>query len=111
MTRYLALSDPHHPRHVAPLPPERALSVPFLFDPARRLLVCPFPFRRTGLSWIEQEALARVQDRITGMVELPAVPVWCWAGRDELVPIRKVEPGWLAAWVRGRAAFRFLPGA
>lgn len=96
-----------NPRHLTPMPAEKLASTPFVFDPARAILICSFPRRPGGPLPQERQCLERVQARIGRLDRaMPLSPFWVWPDREDITPIRSADPAWLNHWSRDRAAFQ-----
>lgn len=95
------LSPDRYQRHEAPWPADKPDVTPFVYDPARRVLIASFP--RTGrlLSLAERQTVERVQRaiaRLERIGELPAAPFW--PGSGSIAPVGATLPGWLVHLAR-----------
>jgi hypothetical protein len=96
-------------RHETAWPVDKLDVTPFVYDPARRVLIASFPKMTRSLSFAERQTIERVQERIAQLEqigELPGRPFWGWPGSGAIAPVEAIQPGWLNHWSRDRAAYQ-----
>jgi hypothetical protein len=89
-------------RHRAPMPEERRIEQPFVYDPDSGRLIAPWP--RGKLRNADAQRLDAVIERIA-TIEAGTL-IWIRPDDREPVPIAAASPyHWLAHWSRDRASY------
>jgi hypothetical protein len=79
------------------MPSDRLAAIPWLVVATDKLLISPWPARRTGLTGAESAAVRTVRDHLRAANSLPAGVFWLDPATGRTTTIAEPAPSWLRA--------------